>query len=108
MQDKELREYIGVCGDDELYGSGDGEIQRLWNEINKLKSAAFVVDYFSNCPCCGGDDLILKSESCEFKKVEFSEFGNFVSTKHTTKKGAENHSLAIKKWEEEVKIFNKK
>ena len=81
----------------------------MWKKnINRY----FVDNYFIDCPCCKGEEKILKTDAKSFKRLEdYTSFGwgysgNYDVRQHrvayyTTKEGYKNHLTIIKEWERE-------
>jgi hypothetical protein len=76
-------------------------------ELEGLVGKLFVKNYFSNCPCCGGESLIPKNEAKSFTKLREGyiyyrpEYRTEVL--YTTEEGYKNHLSAINEWAKEIK-----
>ena len=77
------------------------DITNVANRINRIKRKLFVTDYFADCPCCGLDDLIVRSEAKSFRKVGSYQYEG-ISQYYTTEQGYEAHKNQIEQWEKEV------
>jgi len=116
MKDQKLRDCIGL-GEYELnhrdeYRDDELHSYKTINERLKMLEGAILVvdDYFYKCPCCGGNEKILKSEAVAFKKYYPGGYDMVVGhsdTRYTTKKGAKNHESIIREWADECKKHKK-
>lgn len=87
-------EHKGVLGE---IGKMIKNIEDKTDEQESRLNRLFVDNYFTNCPCCGNQKEILKSEAVSFKDVWGHEH-------YTTKESYETHKSKIKEWE---KIWEK-
>ena len=106
IYDRNKKEWTKVVGIDD-YNKDIGELRE---RINMFIDMFYVDNYFKDCPCCNGDDTILKTESKSFKKPCRKFVGGMFDRKiiyhtveYTDKDSYKNHLPKIKEWEKEVK-----
>jgi len=80
------------------------------DRLRKLEELLLVDNYFYGCPCCTGDQKILKSGAKSFiKPFALCDGGNTVYLSstcreyYTTPDSYEKHLAAITQWKKEVK-----
>lgn len=90
------------------------KIEKLEDEISDLKRKLFIKNYFGDCPCCGGKE-ILKCEAVMFRIIHYSSFPLIIwgpeehyTTHYTTKEGYKNHKTFIDEEEKKVKEWEAK
>lgn len=85
------------------------KIESLEKKVNELTNLLLVDNYFKDCPCCSGDDKLLKldAESFEIKECRLVDIRlpsqTWIVTHYTTEESYKTHLPKIKEWGKEVK-----